>query len=469
MSLTIRARLTIWYLLAFSAMLLLVLGVLAFKMNRNLDNEIKKALRTEEHWITKLFEHEFIPVLTAQGEAYDSLATDLQEELDERYGLKRQFVIIAMETRAGKKFSTGGLKNTPEMLPPDFLGRLAGNYEVLIRERRYRVRIFRRWWGTVAVGVENETLLKVFEQAGEILIWIIPLGLLLAAAGGWLLAKLAMRPVVSTAQAAEAISMKNLQERLPEYSGKDEFGALVSTLNRMVARLEEGVNRLQQFTQDAAHELRTPLTILRGDLELAYQNEETSEETHAWLQKTLDRVIALGQIVDNLMLLARSDTGSYPINKKPFRLDAVVQEIFEDMKILAEDRGLVVRLQCCAPVEFFGDELLLRRLLLNLCDNAVKYTRKGNLEMSLQRNDEKIELHIDDTGIGIPAEDLPHIFDRFYRVDKSRTSGAAGASSGLGLAICKWIVQAHGGNIAISSTVGEGTMVRVSLPYQGHL
>jgi len=464
MSFTIRARLTIWYALAFSAVILVVLGVLALELKRQLDKEITTALRTEEHWIETLFEHEFLPLLTAPEKEYGELAAELYEELEERYGLQRQFAIIAIEKNGQPIVFNGGLKNAQELLPHDFLGRRAGNYNVLLDEHRYRVRVFRRLWGAVAVGVENETVFRVAKEAGEILVWIVPFALIFAAAGGWLLAKLAMRPVLAAAKAAEAISVTNLKNRLPVYAGKDEFGKLVATLNHMIARLQDGVNRLQQFTQDAAHELRTPLTILRGDLELAYQNENTAEETRVFLQRTLDRVIALGQIVDNLMLLARSDSGDYPIHKAPFRLDLAVKEIYEDLQILAEGRPLAVQLQNGETVEFFGDESLVRRLLLNLCDNALKYTSQGNIDLSLKKVDTTIELVISDTGEGIPAEDLPHIFDRFYRADKSRSSGAAGASSGLGLAICKWIASAHGGDIAITSTAGAGTTVHVSLP-----
>jgi signal transduction histidine kinase len=268
--------------------------------------------------------------------------------------------------------------------------------------------------------------------------------------------------VVAAARTAESISLANLQRRLPAYYGKDEFGTLAATLNRMIARLEEGIKRLQQFTQDAAHELRTPLTILRGELELAYQDEDANEETSAWLQRILDRVIGLGQIVDNLMLLARSDSGDYPIRKIPFRLDAAVEEIFEDLQILAEGRPVAVQLQNGMAVEFVGDESLMRRLLLNLCDNAIKYTPHGTIELSLKKVGTEIDLAISDTGRGIPPEDLPHIFDRFYRVDKARSSDTGG--SGLGLAICKWIVAAHGGKIEVKSRLKKGTTVRVSLP-----
>ena len=462
MTLTIRDRLTLWFTLAFSAVLVLVVGVLALKLYSQFNSEIREALSNEESWITILVADEFLHIATTQGSEYDSLAADLNENLEERYGLKQQFALLTMQRNAEKIFFSGGRKDINELLPVDFFERRADIYNLVIAGDHYRVRLFRRGWGAAVVGMLNERIFEVAEEAGKILVWLVPLAMLFAIAGGWLLAKLALRPVVGAARIAESISMANLKERLPVYTGKDEFGALVSTLNRMIARLEEGVKRLQQFTQDAAHELRTPLTILRGDLELAYQDENAAEETRAWLQKILDRVIAVGQIVDNLMLLARSDSGEYPIHKTAFRLDVAVKEIFEDLQILAEGRPLAVHLQNREAVEFFGDELLLRRLLLNLCDNALKYTSEGNIALSMKRVDAQIELAISDTGHGIPAEDLPHIFDRFYRVDKSRTSATGG--SGLGLAICQWIVSAHGGKIEVTSALEKGTTVRVSLP-----
>lgn len=459
---TIRAQLALWYMLALAAALALVLGVLALEMKRQFEEENKRALRTEERWLTTLFESRFLGLRTTQDRAYAALDSTLHEELEERYGLKRQFALIAVQRGDATVVFHGGLKKAAELLPNNFWERGAGNYDLLLDNRRYRVRVFEREWGKVIVGGENETLYRVAQEAGEVLVWIFPLALALALAGGWMMAKLAMRPVLSAARAAETFSLTNLHERLPAYSGKDEFGHLVATLNRMIARLEEGVARLQQFTQDAAHELRTPLTILRGDLELAYQNETSGEDTRAVLQKTLDRVIGLSQIIDNLMLLARSDAGAYPLRPARFRFDGMVKEIFEDVKILAEERGLAACLPECEELDFFGDELLLRRLLLNLCDNAVKYTAQGTIELRLRRAGEAVEFELRDTGLGIPAEDLPHIFDRFYRVDKSRTSATGG--SGLGLAICKWIVAAHRGELTLTSTAGLGTQVVVRMP-----
>ena len=467
MSMTIRGRLTIWFALAFSTALFVVMGVLAIELHAQLNGEILAALRMEESWITALVESEFRGALTASGLECDALLSDLHHELNERYGLKRQFALLSFQREpfgndTAKILISGGVKNLEQIDVTDYLQRRAGKYLLRIGGHHYLMRVFRRDWGTAAVGEQNETMYKIMREAGKSLIWVVPLAILLAVTGGWFMAKLALLPVVAAAQTAESISLANLQERLPVYSGKDEFGVLVATLNRMIARLEEGVKRLQQFTQDAAHEMRTPLTILRGDLELAYQDENTAEETRASLQKNLDRVIALGRIVDNLMLLARSDSGDYPIHKTVFRLDVALKEVFEDVQILAEGRGLAAHLQHSEAVEFLGDELLIRRLLLNLCDNALQYTAHGRIELHLHKTDAEIALAIGDTGKGIPAEDLPHIFDRFYRVDKARCRGTGG--SGLGLSICKWIAAAHDGDIAITSSYGRGTTVRVTFP-----
>ncbi|NUM74330.1 HAMP domain-containing histidine kinase [candidate division KSB1 bacterium] len=462
MTLTLRARLMLWYTLAFFAVLTLVLCILALELHQQLSDEAHDKLLTEETWVSTLFETEFQPLLQATTEKDDSLLAELPEDLEERYGLKRQFALLRLEHGAEKRYYSGGLKNIDRLLPFGFLEQGTGNYDVQIAGNRYRVRVFHRDWGRVAVGVENDTIFKVAQKTGQVLLWVVPLSVLLASGGGWILAKMAMRPVALAARAAESISVANLQERLQDYAGKDEFGALVATLNRMISRLEEGVKRLQQFTQDAAHELRTPLAILRGDLELAYQDEKLSDDTRIFLQKMLDRVIALGGIVDNLMLLARSDAGNYPFKKKLFRFDALVHEIFEDLQILAEGRALSLQLRTCEALEFWGDELLMRRLLLNLCDNALKYTCEGKIVLALRKSRDNVVFTISDTGAGISAEDLPHIFDRFYRADKSRTNSTGG--SGLGLAICKWIVTAHHGKIDLTSTPGAGTTVRVSLP-----
>ena len=463
MKLSIRTRLTLLITLVFLSVFIFLLAAGAAALYWGLNEEIDRVLKIEEGRAIQLFEAEFLELTTATGHERKYLIDDLLEELDEMYGYKSQFAIFALESNGNRRlYSGGGIKNLHLLLPTSLLSQEEGYYNQRLDGTTYRVLISRNRWGTLALGTENQVFFEVANEFKEILIVGVPIALILVLLGGRLLAGLVMKPVVSAAEAAEKITLSHLQQRLPEYAGNDEFGKLVETLNKMISRIEAGVKRVRQFTQDAAHELRTPLTILRGELELLYQQENLPDDGRASLQKTLDRAIAMSKLVNNLMLLAQSDAEGYPIEKKVFRLDEAMQETIEDSQILAEDRPIKIFATSTKPVECFGDEQLIRHLLLNLSDNALKYTREGKIEFNLKHLRDQIEIRISDTGIGIPQEDLPHIFARFYRVDKARTRREGG--SGLGLAICQWIVHAHGGIIHVESEVGKGTSVHISLP-----
>ena len=463
MKLSIRTRLGLLIALVFFGVLGFILGSSMIALYWELNREIDKELQLENGWMIQLFETEFLGLLTPGGQQDEALAAEFYEELHEIYGYKQEFVIFALKTGTGRRvFSDGGLKNAQLLLPKGFWEQPEGFSNQLLAGRRYRVLISSHSWGFLVVGKENRTFFEVLDELLDILTPGIPLILILVLAGGWFLSRLAMRPVAEVAAAADKITMSQLEQRLPAYRGEDEFGQLVLTLNRMIGRIEAGVQKVRQFTQDAAHELRTPLTILRGELELLYQSPGITEEQLGALQKALDRTIMMSKIIDNLLLLAQSDSGQYPIQKTVFRLDEVLRQTVEDAEILAHNHSLEVRLERCDEVLFKGDEGLIRRLLLNLSENALKFTHSGMIQFTLAAHQELIELTVRDSGIGIPAEDLKHIFDRFYRVNKARTRAEGG--SGLGLAICRWIVAAHGGSLHIDSEVGRGTMVRVELP-----
>lgn len=460
MKLSIRTRLAVFYTLVFFAVLFLVLTAISMALYRELDQRADRALKIEERWLRGLIESRYSVLTYSDCDTCETLTRELVQELNERYIYKGQFTIIVFHP--SRVYFGGREKDIPLLLPENFLSQKNGYYNLQINNIKSRVLVKHQEWGTLALGRENQTFQEVGEEFLDIIHWILPLVIVSVLGGGWIMARLVMRPVVSAVEAAEEITITNLQQRLPEYTREDEFSILVRTLNRMIARIEEGVKRIQQFTQDAAHELRTPLTILRGELELTYQQTNLSDDTRFSLQKILDRIISMSKVVDNLMLLAQSDTGNYPIRKNVFRLDEVVREIFEDIQILLEHRSINVILNHNKAVEVFGDKQLIYRLLLNLCDNALKYTQHGYIELSLTRLDDTIEFTLRDTGCGIPRDQLPHIFDRFYRVDKSRTSSTGG--SGLGLAISQWIARAHGGRIIVDSVEQKGTTVKVLLP-----
>jgi heavy metal sensor kinase len=464
MKFSIRTRLTLLITFVFLCIFFFLLIAGAIALYLGLNEEIDKELKIEEKRVVELFESEFVDLVTVTGNKRKLFRDELLEELDEIYRYKNQFAIFSLETNNNRRMYAGGLKNAQLMLPKGFLSKKEGYYNQRLDGEFYRVLISKQDWGTLVLGAENQTFLEVADEFREILLIGIPLTLILVFIGGRFLASLAMRPIVSVAEATEKITLTNLKHRLPEYTGKDEFGILVATLNKMITRLDDEVKRVQQFTQDAAHELRTPLTILRGELELLYQQYDISDDIRSTLQRTLDRTISLNKIIDDLMLLAQSDSGRYPLNKKIFQLDQVLNEIVEDVKILAENRTVEVKLIHCDQAEFLGDEQLIRRLILNISDNALKYTQKGRIDFSLKSQKDVIEIIVSDTGIGIPEEDLPYIFNRFYRVEKTRAS--SNKSSGLGLSICKCIVAAHEGEIHIDSAISEGTTITISLPFK---
>jgi signal transduction histidine kinase len=457
-SIRIRLTLLIGSVFLFVLILLLASGGLALYLKSN--EELDLVLGVEERFLSEMLEADFGDLLTSPAEAQKALEQDLAEELNEIVGFRPQFVIVMLGPRQAKVVYTNSRdKDVLSELPKEFLSHREGIYNHHYDDRTYRILVSKQAWGTLAIGLENRIFYEVMEGVWEILAVGAPVTLLIVLVGGWLLARLVMKPVVSTANIAAKITLTNLEKRLPEYKGGDEFGILVSTLNNLIARIEEGVKQIRQFTQDAAHELRTPLTIQRGELELLYEQENLPEEVHSAVQKSLDRAISMNKIIENLMLLSQSDANNYPIRKRKFRLDEVLSETVEDAQNLSEKKNVNIALKKDDPVEFLGDEHLIRRLLLNITDNALKYTREGEIEFALESYPDEIQLTIRDTGIGIPEEDLPQIFDRFYRVDKSRNVAIKG--SGLGLAISKWIVEAHNGEISIESTPGKGTLVRI--------
>ncbi len=460
---SIRTRLTLLIALAYASVFFFLVAAGALALYLGIENDIDKKLRTERNGMLTLFESEFTGLLSATGYRRSKLTDEFLAKLNDIHGYKNQFVIFSLESETGRRvYSDGGIKNVQLLLPKGFLTKEAAFHNQHLVGKLYRVLIAKPLWGTLVVGIENQAFFEVADQFKEILFFGVPLTLLLVLVGGHFLARHVMRPVVAAAEATEKITLTNLSARLPDYTGKDEFGKLVKTLNQMIARLEQGVKQVQQFTHDAAHELRTPLTTLRGELEMAYQKPSMPDAVRAGLQKSLDRAISMSQIVDNLMLLAHSETGNYPIQMSTFRLHELFHDLVDDVRMLSEDQPIEILLTHCDVVTFSGDKQLIQRLLLNLSDNALKNTEQGSIEFTLRRGNNHIQFTVKDTGRGIAKRDLPNIFDRFYRVRQARARSTGG--SGLGLAICKWIVEAHQGSIGLNSQIKRGTTVKIILP-----
>ncbi|HEY8424639.1 MAG TPA: HAMP domain-containing sensor histidine kinase [Limnochordales bacterium] len=288
---------------------------------------------------------------------------------------------------------------------------------------------------------------------------------LAAVALGWAIAGGALRPISAMIETARAIaSSRNFGRRVAVVQRRDELGQLAAAFNEMLGALQQSFDNQRRFVADASHELRAPLATIQGNLELLERATALPlAEREAIWRDIRDEVRRLGRLVSDLLSLARADSGQ-PLQRQPVELDRLVTDVLRAMRVeMARHRLTVEHLE---PVTVLGDPDRLRELLVILLDNAVRYTPEGgSIRVCLARwrgRDGEVELAVQDTGIGIAAEDLPHIFERFYRADKARSRQTGG--TGLGLAIAKWIVEAHGGRIQVESRPGQGSRFTVRLP-----
>jgi heavy metal sensor kinase len=290
----------------------------------------------------------------------------------------------------------------------------------------------------------------------------IPLILLLASAGGYFLARKTLSPIAVMDQQTQRITAENLAARLDVMNEHDELGGLAATINRLLSRLESSFKEQQRFVADASHELRTPLAVLRGETEVALSKSRNADEYKDSLHLIKDEAERLSRIVEDLFLLAQQPLDRTAVVKEAVRLDQIVAECGRAAQVLAAQKDISLKLDAQTPLSLNGDDELLQRMILNLLDNAVKYTpRGGAISIELTKKNGQAFIAVRDSGVGIPAKDLPHVFDRFYRVDKARARAVGGA--GLGLSIARSIAQAHGGTIRVESD-RSGSSFTVELP-----
>jgi heavy metal sensor kinase len=291
----------------------------------------------------------------------------------------------------------------------------------------------------------------------------LPLAVGVVTLGGFWLLQRALRPVERITHAAERITQLNLSERLPVARSGDELERLSTALNRMIARLDDAFQNSKRFAADASHDLRTPLTILRGELESLVEDPQQNEELRGRLAGLLEEAIHLSKIVEQLFTLTQLDRGESRAEWKRFDLAELARTTADQMSLLAEDKRITLTYTADQPVGAQGDPWRIKQVIVNLLDNAIKYTPAlGWVRVRVEGLNGRAVLEVADSGIGIPPEALPHVFERFYRVDKTRSAEAE--SAGLGLAIVKAICTAHGAEVNVASAPNQGSRFTVSLP-----
>ena len=297
----------------------------------------------------------------------------------------------------------------------------------------------------------------------NIFIIISPIAILLSFIFGFAITQGTMNVVKRINETTNSITSTNLTNRITVPKGKDEVTKLILTLNSMIDRIEKSFNQAKQFSQDAAHELRTPLTIIRGEIEELMENDIKNPKIRTKLSSVIEEVKYLSSISERLLLIHSMDTSKIKYHFKKINLSELMYEVYEDVKIISNEKNINISKEISENIHLNCNKELILRLLWNLTDNAIKYNiPNGQVKLLLSHTDISIIIGVSDTGIGIPKNDTEKVFERFYRVDKSRSHKLSG--SGLGLSICKWIIDLHNGEIKLESEVNKGTNFIVKLP-----
>src|SRR3989441_10608375 len=297
------------------------------------------------------------------------------------------------------------------------------------------------------------------------LAWLIPTGVLLAAVASWFMAGKALQPVAALGKAAGEIAVSSLDRRLPVRGTNDELDQLATKFNDTLARLQNAVGEMKQFTASISHELRTPLAVLRGEAEVALMEANSTEQYRRVLSSQLEEFEKLSRMINQLLTLARAESGEVAIAHEPVNISAMARSIAEQLEPVAASKDVNLSWNCDSDITLQGDASWIECVVINLIDNGIKFTRPGgHVRINVSGNGADAIFEVADEGIGIPPEAVPHIFERFYRADPSRANRADGA--GLGLSLVKWAVDQHHGSVQVDSTPGRGTRFLVNIPLQ---
>ncbi len=316
----------------------------------------------------------------------------------------------------------------------------------------------------LVVGASMRTVDDTINWFVKALALLIPSGVLLAAIASWFMAGKALEPVAALGKAAREIGVSRLDRRLPVRGNGDELDYLAEQFNETLQQLEKAVGEMKQFTASISHELRTPLAVLRGEAEIALMQSNSPEQYRRVLASQLEEFEKLTKMVNELLTLARAESGEVAIAHDPVNLSSLAQSLIEQLEPVAASKNLSLSCDCDADMFVQGDDGWIERIILNLVDNAIKFTPSGgHVLVRVSQNGEHRFIEVTDSGIGIEPEALPHIFERFYRADPSRSNRADGA--GLGLSLVKWATDQHHASVEVDSTPGQGSTFRVKFPF----
>ncbi|HTV76086.1 MAG TPA: ATP-binding protein [Candidatus Baltobacteraceae bacterium] len=461
---SISFRLVAWYAGLLSGIFLLLCAMLYLDLRHFLEKELRESQLRRAHQIAStLLVH-----VKQTGESYVAGQTKdwYEPEINDRFiRITRADGSLVYASGAPKdgSFNPAEVPALPRSDQTEFYRKLklSGGKTLLVAGLNFQSP------GEPAYLVEFGALLDPVETMLNHLFLQLSLGLPLAiiiiAVGGYLLVRRALTPVEQITRAAERITQHNLSGRLPVSSTGDELERLSVSLNRMITRLDDAFQNSKRFVADASHDLRTPLTILRGELENFSEDGRLDSELRDRVGSMLEEVVHLGKIVEQLFTLSRLDAGEAQTEWTRFDLSELAQSTTEQMNLLAEDKGISISCDAAQPLMVEGNRVRLKQVVVNLLDNAIKYTpAKGAIQLRVHGVNSHAVLEVKDSGIGIPPDALPHIFERFYRVDPARS--AESESAGLGLSIVKSICAAHGAEVEAQSSVGNGSRFRVKLP-----
>ena len=455
-ALSVHTRLTLWYAGALLAILVFISGLSYWLLARSLARDVDRSLVTLAQVVRD----------APRGDGFEEAEWWVRELLDPEHQL---FQLLGPDGRLRSR----SWRLRDDRLPLSAEGRqrvVAGQatFEtVLLHGERIRVvalPVLRngRLIEVVQVGMPLAPTERTLQRWLEALLVLVPLGVGLAAAGGRVLARAALRPVDEMSQSARRIDAEALARRITIRGTGDELDRLAETLNGMLARLENTFGEMRRFSADAAHELRTPLTALKGTLEVALRAERSGAEYRAALASALEEVDRLVRLAEDLLLLSRATAGPDSPRAR-VELETLALDVAEVGTRLAKDRGVTVRVGALAPLAVLGDGSALRRAVLNLVENGVKYTPVGGcVELSVTAADGEAVLAVEDTGPGIDAADVTRIFEPFVRLDAARSRESGG--SGLGLAIARSIVVAHRGTLGVERPAAGGSRFTIRLP-----